>query len=148
MKRPFHDVPPFLQAAVSPAKRRVALVVGNGAYTSAPTLRNPTKDARKIGEVLARHGFHVIEGHDLGRDAMEDKLGEFEAAIAASEAALLFFSGHGLQVEGHNYLTPVDADIRQEVHLKRRAFRVDEVLDIMVRRARSRELAPQFRTVR
>ncbi len=91
-----------------------------------------------MAAVLAdRLGFTVIKGYDLGRDPMEDLLGEFEGAIAGADAALLFFAGHGLQVNGHNYLTPVDADIRQEVHLKRRAFRIDELLDIMVRRARS-----------
>ena len=124
-------------APAQPAERRVALVIGNGAYASAPKLRNPVNDAGQMAAVLGGLGFSVIQGTDLSRDAMEDRLAEFEAAIAGADAALLFFAGHGLQVSGHNYLTPVDADIRQEVHLKRRAFRIDEVLDIMVRRARS-----------
>jgi uncharacterized caspase-like protein len=61
--------------------KRVALVIGNGGYEHAPPLRNPRNDAAGIGGKLAGLGFEVISGLDLGRDAMEDKLFEFEAAI-------------------------------------------------------------------
>ena len=118
-------------------EKRVALVIGNSAYVNAMPLKNPRNDAKAIGTVLTRLGFDVISSIDLGRDAMEDKLVEFETAIGGASAAMLFYAGHGLQVKGHNYLIPVDADIRQEIQLKRRAFSLDELLDIMVRRARA-----------
>lgn len=117
--------------------KRVALVIGNGAYTAAPPLWNPRNDANAVAARLGQLGFEVIPGLDLGRDAMEDKLGAFEEAISGVSAAMLFYAGHGLQVKGHNYLVPVDAEIRQEIQLKRRAFSLDEVLDIMARRARA-----------
>jgi len=118
-------------------ERRVALVIGNSAYVNALPLKNPRNDAEAMSDVLARLGFEVIPGIDLGRDAMEDKLVEFEATIGGASAALLFYAGHGLQVKGHNYLVPVDAKIEQEIQLKRRTFSLDEMLAIMVRRARA-----------
>jgi uncharacterized caspase-like protein len=97
--------------------KRVALVIGNGGYEHAPPLRNPRNDAAGIGGKLAGLGFQVISGLDLGRDAMEDKLFEFEAAIGGASAAMLFYAGHGLQMKGHNYLVPVDVKIEQEIQL-------------------------------
>jgi formylglycine-generating enzyme required for sulfatase activity len=118
-------------------KRRIALVIGNGAYKHAGKLTNPSNDARAMAAALTRLGFTVHRGLDLGRDRMEDQLGEFEAVINGADAALLFYAGHGLQVKGQNYLVPVDADIRQETHLKRRAFALDDILEIMAVRARN-----------
>jgi formylglycine-generating enzyme required for sulfatase activity len=119
------------------AKRRVALVIGNGAYKHAGPLANPRNDANAMIAALTRVGFDARSGLDLGRDAMEDRLGDFEATITGARTALLFYAGHGLQVKGQNYLVPVDADIRQEVHLKRRAFALDDILEIMARRAQN-----------
>ena len=117
--------------------KRIALVIGNGSCINAGPLRNPRNDAQGMSDVLMRLGFEVISGIDLGRDAMEDTLIEFETAVGGASAAMLFYAGHGLQVKGHNYLVPVDAEIHQEIQLKRRAFSLDEILDIMVRRARA-----------
>ena len=64
---------------------------------------------------------------------MENALAAFEAELAECDVALLFFAGHGLQVKGVNYLIPVDADITQEAHLRRRAISLSEILDIMGR---------------
>lgn len=116
-------------------ERRVALVIGNGAYSHTLPLANPSSDALAVKEVLARLGFDVRLGLDLRRDAMEDLLGDFEASIKGAHVALLFYAGHGLQVKGRNYLIPVDADIRQEVHLMRRAFPLDAIQEIMAHRA-------------
>jgi uncharacterized caspase-like protein len=115
---------------------RIALVIGNANYQSAP-LRNPRNDARAIASVLQRLNFVVLSGLDLNRDSMEDKLSDFETRISQADVALIYYAGHGLQVNGQNYLIPVDAEIRQEIHLKRRAFSLDELLAIMSRRARS-----------
>jgi len=121
--------------------RRVALVIGNAAYPSAP-LRNPCNDAKafaaKLGEV--NPAFHVTLRLDVSRDDMEDALETFEGQLVDADTALLFFAGHGLQVKGVNFLMPVDAEIRQETHLRRRAFALNEILDIMGRRVRSSSL--------
>ncbi len=121
--------------------RRVALVIGNAAYPQAP-LKNPRNDAEAFAAKLkaVNPAFDVTLALDVGRDGMEDALERFEAKLGACETALLFFAGHGLQVKGINYLMPVDADIRQETHLKRRAVSLNEVLEIMGRRVRSSSL--------
>jgi formylglycine-generating enzyme required for sulfatase activity len=139
---PFHDQPVSLPSSGSTStSRRVALVIGNGAYPAAP-LRNPPNDARAFADKLAAitPTFDVTVAIDVGRDAMEDALEAFELKLGDCDTALLFFAGHGLQVKGLNYLMPVDADIRQEIHLRRRAFQLNEVLDIMSRRVRTSSL--------
>src|SRR4051812_40753452 len=99
--------------------RRVALVVGNGAYRNAPALPNPTNDARAMAAMLRRVGFEVLEGEDLGRDAMEGLLARFEDRARGAEATVAFYAGHGVQVEGRNYLLPVDAKLEQRADLRR-----------------------------
>jgi Caspase domain len=116
---------------------RKALVIGNARYSQSGTLRNPANDARAITAVLKRLDFAASTGIDLERNAMEDVLGDFERDIKNADVALLYYAGHGLQVNGHNYIIPVDADIQQEIHLKRRAFALDEILALMTRRATS-----------
>lgn len=122
-------------------ERRVALVIGNSAYPSSP-LRNPRNDAEALAAKLRALAptFEVTLALDVGRDRMEDALELFESQLGACDTALLFFAGHGLQVKGVNYLMPVDADIRQEIHLKRRAISLNEILDIMGRRVRKSSL--------
>jgi len=122
-------------------ERRVALVIGNSAYPIAP-LRNPRNDAEAFAAKLKAVDppFDVTVALDVGRDAMENALEAFETKLGNCDTALLFFAGHGLQVKGTNFLMPVDADIRREIHLRRRAFSLNEVLDIMGRRVRTSSL--------
>ncbi len=129
-------VPPTVVTDTT-GKRRFALVIGNSAYHSAGTLPNPGNDAEEMGKALLRLKFSVQIHKDVGRDRFEDLLGQFKRQIVGADAALLFFAGHGLQVKGENYLIPVDADIREEEHLKRRAFGLDEILKAMTEDARS-----------
>lgn len=121
----------------SPGERRIALVIGNGSYSHAGVLTNPINDAREMSAVLRRFGFDVIDGIDVARDPMEDLLYSFEKKVAKADVSLLFYAGHGLQVRGCNYLLPVDANIQGEAHLKRRAFSLNEILDIMGRNQRT-----------
>ena len=122
--------PPPIASGIS--ERRVALVIGNSDYPIA-RLKNPRNDAELFASRLnnARPPFDVTLALDVGRDAMERALEEFERELSNCDTALLFYAGHGLQVKGINFLIPVDADIRQEVHLRRRAFSLNEVLDLM-----------------
>ncbi|WP_234684817.1 caspase family protein [Bradyrhizobium monzae] len=116
---------------------RIGLVIGNSKYAQSTPLRNPVNDALAIAAVLRKLEFNILIGLNLDRDSMEDKLGEFEGSVQPDDTALIYYAGHGLQVNGHNYLIPIDADIRLETHLRRRAFSLDELLSVSSNRART-----------
>jgi hypothetical protein len=117
------------------AQGRVALVIGNGSYHHASKLINPRNDAADLGQVLRKHGFHVLEGFDLGKSAMEGKLREFARALASKEVGLFFYAGHGLQVSGKNYLVPVDAKLEEASALDFELLPLDLVQGAMEREA-------------
>jgi Caspase domain/Putative peptidoglycan binding domain len=104
-------------AAPASAERRVAIVIGNGAYKSVTPLPNPSMDAKAMAEMLRSMDFDVVEGTDLGRDAMTDRLRDFAAKSAGADVALFFYAGHGMSVGGKNYLIPVDADLKSELDI-------------------------------
>jgi Caspase domain len=88
--------------------RRIALVIGNGAYVHAPQLLNPTNDARVIAGYLRDMGFDVSDGIDLDRAAMMSLIADFLRAAATANIAVLFYAGHGVQIDGENFLLPID----------------------------------------
>src|SRR5262245_34411888 len=92
------------QSSVANGKKRVALVIGNAAYVNAPRLANPLNDAKAVGEALKGLGFEVRLALDATQQQTLKELDEFAAALPGAEAALLYYSGHGLQLEGANYL--------------------------------------------
>ena len=92
----------------APPNPRVALVIGNGAYRSVPELENSRNDADDISEQLKRVGFAVIDGRDLDRSGMYAALGRFAQRVSGTDAGLVYYSGHGMQINGQNYLAPVD----------------------------------------
>ena len=100
-----------LLAEARAAEPRVALVIGNGAYRSVPELDNSRNDADDISEQLKRVGFTVIDGRDLDRSAMYAALGRFAQRVRGTDAGLVYYSGHGMQINGQNYLVPVDLKI-------------------------------------
>jgi carboxyl-terminal processing protease len=109
------------------AEKRVALVIGNGAYASAPRLPNPTNDAHDVAEALKRIGFEIILGLDLDRAGMDDHAVRFARAAREADVALFYYSGHAMQFAGTNYLMPVDAKLSDEADLRRLA-KVDEIV--------------------
>ena len=114
------------------AAERVALVVGNAAYEQEiAVLKNPVNDATAVAAALRRLGFEVIEGVDLDEDDFYDKIGAFEDAMGSANVALFFYAGHGLQVEGRNYLAPVDLKLERKQDLRRHAIELDAVLEVM-----------------
>jgi tetratricopeptide (TPR) repeat protein len=119
LARPAELPRPAAPDAGQPEGQRVALVLGNGAYVAAPTLRNPTNDARAIADLLERLGFAVSRGLDLDRTAMEARLAAFTEAARGAELAMVFYAGHGLQVDGTNYLLPTDGTLEREADLQR-----------------------------
>ncbi|HEX6370081.1 MAG TPA: caspase family protein, partial [Longimicrobium sp.] len=96
------------------AERRVALVVGNGAYENAGTLRNPVNDARSVAESLRRLGFTVMLTENRSQRQMAQDIREFGRQLDQNTVALYYYSGHGIQVKGENYVVPVDAAIENE----------------------------------
>ena len=93
--------------------RRVALVIGNSNYCYATQLANPANDAADIARALSKLGFDVVEGRDLDKRAMEDKIREFGRKLERADLALLYYAGHGMQVAGKNYLVPIDAKLER-----------------------------------
>jgi hypothetical protein len=95
-------------------ERRLALVVGNGAYRTAP-LKNPTNDAADMARTLSEMGFVVIHRENLNLNEMKRAVRDFGARLRRDGGVgLFYFAGHGVQVKGRNYLVPVDAEIENE----------------------------------
>src|SRR5277367_569410 len=117
-------------ANAAKADRRVAFVVGNGAYKNVAQLPNPPVDAKAMAGVLRSAGFDVVEGINLTRDKMTERLLEFGKKTQGADVAVFFYAGHGIAVDGTNYLLPVDADIKSEMDVKLgNAINVDLTLD-------------------
>jgi carboxyl-terminal processing protease len=118
-----------LTALVAPAlaEKRVALIIGNGAYQNAPRLPNPGNDAQDVAAALRRVGFETILGLDLDRAGMDDHAVRFARAARDADIAIFYYSGHAVQFNGVNYLAPVDAKLTDEADLRRLA-RVDDVV--------------------
>jgi hypothetical protein len=108
---------------------RVALVIGNGQYLNANVLPNPPNDAHAIADALREIGFDVQEGENLGYTAMQDQLHEFLHKAANASVVLLFYAGHGMQVDGKNYLVPVDAKLAEASDLPFETIEIDKLLD-------------------
>ncbi len=119
------------------AHRRVALVVGNSTYQYTRKLENPKNDATDMGAALRKLGFHVIEGFDLDKAAFDRKIRDFAASLKGAEVAVFFFAGHGLQVSGHNYLVPMDAQLTTASALDFEMVRLDLVHRTMEREAQT-----------
>jgi len=100
------------------ADKRVAFVVGNGAYKNVPALPNPAVDAKSMAKLLRTVGFDVVEGSNLSRDKMTEKLLDFGKKAEGADVAVFFYAGHGIAVNGTNYLLPVDADLKSEMDVK------------------------------
>ena len=106
---------------------RVALVIGNSGYASAP-LRNPANDAQAIADALQACGFDVTVKTDCDLETMEKAVAAFGERIRGADAALFYYAGHGIQVNGENYLVPVTAEPESEDEVKFRCTNVGLVL--------------------
>jgi uncharacterized caspase-like protein len=113
------------------ADTRVALVIGNSAYKHAPALANPKNDAEGVAASLKRLGFEVLAGTDLEKPAMERLLRDFAQRIEKADVALVFYAGHGLQVNGRNYFVPIDSKLERESDLDFEAVPLELVQRVM-----------------
>ena len=105
-------------AGAANAEKRVAFVVGNGTYKNVAPLPNPPIDAKAMASALRNVGFEVVEGTNLTRDKMTEKLLDFGKKAQGADVALFFYAGHGIAISGTNYLLPIDADIKSEMDVK------------------------------
>lgn len=96
------------------AAQRVALVIGNASYAHAPALANPLNDAADIGAALRRLGFSVTRLGNADYAALRRGLQEFTRTASGSEMAVVYYAGHGIEVDQRNYLVPVDAQLASD----------------------------------
>ncbi|WP_245483996.1 MULTISPECIES: caspase family protein [unclassified Mesorhizobium] len=115
-------------AALAADANRVALVIGNSKYVNAVPLSNPANDARLIASTLRDAGFDVIEGVDQDNAGMHSLITRFTEKSYNADLAVIFYAGHGMQVDGKNYLIPVDAELTSPVYLKTRTVQIDEFM--------------------
>ena len=116
------------------AENRVALVIGQSNYRTVVALPNPANDAKAMSKLLADAGFEVQAAADLSQNEMREKIGDFVATVAAKGAdtiALVFYAGHGVQIDGENYLVPVDVDLKREADIPLQAVRLNDLLNTL-----------------
>jgi hypothetical protein len=113
------------------SEHRVALVIGNSAYQAGAALANPVNDARAMAAKLRALGFDVISVENGNQQAMRRAIGQFSGRLGANAVSLFYYAGHGVQVNGHNYLVPVDAEISSEQTVRLETIDVDAVIDQM-----------------
>ena len=121
---------PWVRAArpaLPPDDSRLALVIGNADYRVRP-LRNAVADARSVAGALQSLGYSLIVRENASQAGMIDAMKEFWLRGRRSDARVLYFSGHGLQYQGRNYLVPVDTVIEREDEVPRKAASVDELV--------------------
>lgn len=118
-------------------EKRIALVVGNAKYASLP-LSNPENDARLVSTTLRKLGFEVLERTNLGVREFRRVLREFARRIQDQEGVSVFYyAGHGVQIDGRNYLLPVDVNLRDEEEVKDESVDLDDLFVSRLERART-----------
>jgi uncharacterized caspase-like protein len=118
-----------LSSAGAFADKRVALVIGNSAYQNVPRLANPASDATAMATTFRNANFDIVESRaDLSATAMRRTLREFADKARDADIAVIYFAGHGIEVDGTNYLIPVDALLERDTDVYDETFALDRVL--------------------
>ena len=112
------------------AANRVALVVGNSGYEDAP-LRNPSRDADDISSVLKQLGFQVATHKDVTKQQFEDAVDTVTRGLGGGDVCLIFYAGHGMQLDEENYLVPVGAKVDEPQHVEQRCVKVNYLLSAL-----------------
>ena len=116
------------------AENRLALVIGQSNYRAVVALPNPANDAKAVSQLLTEAGFEVLGAADLSQSELREKIGDFAAQVAAKgpdTIALVFYAGHGLQIDGENFLVPVDVDPKREADIPLQAVRLNDILNTL-----------------
>ncbi len=115
------------QTSAGLADRRVAHDVGNANYAHTPALANPRNDATDIAQALKAVGFDVTLKLDVEKRQMDQAVAQFAREAKTADAALFYYTGHGMQFEGKNYLMPVDAELQDELSMRYEMTAIDDV---------------------
>ncbi|MBW8856488.1 MAG: caspase family protein, partial [Bradyrhizobium sp.] len=111
------------------AGKRVALVIANSAYQHAPSLTNPVNDSSVMARTLKEAGFDIVDSRrDLTAQETRRVLREFADGTRDADIAVVYYAGHGIEVEGSNYLIPVDAKLERDTDVFDEALSLDRVL--------------------
>ncbi|KRB32518.1 MULTISPECIES: caspase family protein [Mesorhizobium] len=110
------------------ADRRVALVIGNSQYREIPALKNPDKDAEDVSKTFRLAGFEVFVAKDLTKLQFEKQFRNYLAAADGADLSVVYYSGHGFQIGGENFLIPVDASLKNAADIEVQAVKLDDVL--------------------
>jgi len=119
----------FLTCQPAWATKRVALVIGNSSYQNVPLLPNPANDAAAIAATLKGAGFDVVDSKlNLAASDMRRALRDFADQARDADIALVYYAGHGIEIDGTNYLIPTDAKLERDTDIYDEAFSLDRVL--------------------
>lgn len=130
-------LPTLAAQAVPAAEKKLALVVGNARYP-ASALNNPENDARVVASTLRRLGFEVAEHVNLPMKEFRRVLRDFSRRLQSEgSVAVFYYAGHGVQIDGRNFLLPVDLNLRDEDEVKDEGVDIDELLVSRLERARA-----------
>src|SRR6266481_1656452 len=114
------------------AEKRVALVIGNSDYQKVESLSNAARDADAMSEMFKSAGFNVVEfRRDLGVNDMRRALRDFSDDVRDADVAIVYYAGHGMEIEGTNYLIPVDATLERDIDAFDEAIPLDRVLTVI-----------------
>jgi Caspase domain len=117
-------------AAQAPIDLRVALVIGNGAYPGAAALANPGNDAKAMGDTLRGLGFTVVEARDASRAQMNDAITKVRDTLRGKNGiGMLYYAGHGLQLDWRNYMVPVDAKLSKASDVPEQTVELGAVIE-------------------
>lgn len=114
--------------AAPPEPAQYALVIGNASYTQRP-LANPRNDAQLMANTLKKLGFKVTQGHDLDRKGLFASVNAFTESLPEGAVAMVYYAGHGMQINGANYLLPTDLTLTSEQGSAQRAFPLKMLMD-------------------
>lgn len=119
----------WLSLGSASAERRAALVIGNSAYKSVPRLANPSNDAAIVGGMFKKAGFDIVDIKlDLSVVDMRKALREFGVKAREADVAVVYYAGHGIELDGNNYLIPTDATLETDTDVLDETFPLDRVL--------------------
>lgn len=114
------------------ADKRVALVIGNSDYKNVSQLPNPSRDADAIGALLKKAGFDVVDARtNLGGSDMRRLIRDFSDKVTGADIAVVFYAGHGIEVDGTNYLLPVDTRLERDIDVEDEAVSLERVVRII-----------------
>jgi hypothetical protein len=112
-------------------QKRVALIIGNGLYTNAAPLHNPENDAEAMSKALTQLGFKVYKKRNVDYPKMQTSLKEFGNEVNNADIAIIFYSGHGIQIDGANYLLPTDVKLDKKENVFFEAINVENVMAVL-----------------